>query len=351
MSDLNVRRTNSDSDQQLKRVLPTRLSLGSGILCISLLAGCASAPDQPQPIDPETSTPTMQEAPSVVTPQETKASVVAPVTENTVEQPSTPEDSGVKDSTTEDSVEQTATTTADENSAVESGEEATQSPTGVLVASQADNSDVTVSSAEIRSTTGDTIDDTIDDTIGDRTGDTTDNTSAQAVSEAAPEATLTAALVAASEVEETTATTQSESLTPRSKNNMGKSYGIWTLKPSGNGYCKLSTPTLQTGNKEYSSQIWMDIEEQRVVVNAFMSLDIAHPKSGIQIDNQPLIPFSEKVYSTRAVVVGDLTTQLAEGNQLHVYINGQEVGKQVLRRDVTLTQMNTAIAALKSCGE
>lgn len=141
--------------------------------------------------------------------------------------------------------------------------------------------------------------------------------------------------------------------TARSENDIGNSYGIWTLKKADNGFCKLSTPTLQTStsNNEYSSQIWMDIEEQRIVVNAFMSMDIAHPKTGIQIDNQTLVPFTEKLYSTRAVVTGNLTTELSQGNQLHIFINGKEVGKQVLKRDVSLTNMNSAINALQSCGK
>ncbi len=139
----------------------------------------------------------------------------------------------------------------------------------------------------------------------------------------------------------------------RSTNNIGKSYGIWTLKETDNGRCKLSTSTLQisTSNNEYSSQIWMDIEEQRIVVNAFMPMEITHPNTGIQIDNQALIPFTEKLYSTRAVVNGDLTSELAQGKELHIFINGKEVGKQVLRRDVALTNMNSGINALQSCGK
>jgi len=139
----------------------------------------------------------------------------------------------------------------------------------------------------------------------------------------------------------------------RSEKDIGNSYGIWALKKSNNGFCKLSSPTLQTStsNNEYSSQIWMDIEEQRIIVNAYMSLDITHPKTGIQIDNQPLIPFTEKLYSTRAIITGDFTNELAEGKQLHIFINGEEVDKKILKRDVKLTHMNIAIRALQHCGK
>jgi hypothetical protein len=170
-----------------------------------------------------------------------------------------------------------------------------------------------------------------------------------------PEAAVTAntATPVVAALPSTEPTTSPTAPVARSEKDIGNSYGIWTLKKSNNGLCKLSSPTLQTStsNSEYSSQIWMDIEEQRIVVNAFMSLEITHPKTGIQIDDQALIPFTEKVYSTRAVVTGNLTTKLAQGNQVHIFINGKEVGKQVLKRDVKLTHMSSAINALQNCGK
>ena len=95
----------------------------------------------------------------------------------------------------------------------------------------------------------------------------------------------------------------------------------------------------------------MDIEEHQVVVNAYMPLDINHPKTGIQIDNQALVPFTEQANSTRAIITADMTSQLASGKVLHVLINGKEIGNKVLKRNVKLTDMNTAITALRSCSK
>jgi len=260
--------------------------LSSTILSLSLLAGCASSPEQPLSSEaPEAQPPVQTEATNVSLP-ETDNTEVAEKTNVT-----TGSESAVKPETSSDKATETNITSQKEE------------PTN----------------AENKQTASNPV----------------------AASTSAP----VIAATPSSELAQKNVT--------RSENNLGNSYGIWTLKKSSNGFCKLSSPTLQTStsNNEYSSQIWMDIEEQRIVVNAFMPMEITHPKTGIQIDNQALIPFTEKVYSTRAVVTGNLTTELAQGNQLHVFINGKEVGKQILKRDVKLTNMNSAISALQSCGK
>ena len=284
--------------------------LGASLLCLSVLAGCASNPDQDQTIDSA---------------------------ENTIqtEEVTTPESSSQAEEKSSET--ETPTSTTSNNEVTETNSSGTEQTSQEAVTETAS----TISESETESATPDPAPE-VEGTLAPEGELTTDsNLAAEAV------ATEGEAAVVAEEAISVEGTAD-QPLT-RSSKNLGKSYGIWTLKDAGNGFCKLKTPTLQIGNKEYSSQIWMDIEEQKIVVNAYMALDIKHPKTGIQIDNQTLIPFAEKVNSTRAVVSGDMTAQLSEGKELHIFINGKEVGKQVLKRNVKLTDMNAAISALRSC--
>lgn len=300
--------------------------LGASLLCLSVLAGCASNPDQ-EPLS-ESMNETTQ----------AKEVTAAPESNAKAEQGSTE-----------------ITPTPDNTGASQ-----TQPATNQEAAPQSAATNTTAANEATQATSNELTENTVADAP---TSTETDTAVAPAVlavdaEAAATEATLettpaldaTAATETTPELEMTPAETTGQPLV-RSSKNLGKSYGIWTLKEADNGYCKLKTPTLQIGGKEYSSQIWLDIEEQKIVVNAYMPLNIEHPKTGIQIDNQALTPFTEKVNSTRAVVMGDMTSQLASGKELHIFINGKEVGKQVLKRNVKLTSMNNAISALRSCSK
>lgn len=284
--------------------------LGASLLCLSVLAGCASNPDQDQPIDSA---------------------------ENTIqtEEVTTPESNSQAEGV--DTAKNTSTDNEPQDVTTETASITTETATPETVTTSATTPETTTKTSAMAeeglATEGEPAAAELSSEQPIPAADTTKTAGALAIG-----AETTAA------DEETTG----QPLT-RSSKNLGKSYGIWTLKDAGNGFCKLKTPTLQIGNKEYSSQIWMDIEEQKIIVNAYMALDIKHPKTGIQIDNQALVPFAEKVNSTRAVVTGDMTAQLSAGKELHIYINGKEVGKKVLKRNVKLTDMNAAISALRSC--
>lgn len=280
---------------------PSKLltSFSSTVLTFSLLAGCASSPEQPPEIGTETLPATQTEATTASLPE--KAEISNDVTEKPKVIDETESTVGSANTDNQQQSAETLSTTA-----------STSSP---------DVASPTVAAAPIITT----------------------------------ESTLSPAATTSESGAATPATSAATSTVPltRTGNDIGKSYGIWTLKNSSNGFCKLSTPTLQasTSNRDYSSQIWINIEEQRIIVNAFMPLDITHPKSGIQIDNQTLIPFTEKANSTRVVITGDHTATLAAGKQLTIFVNGKDVGKQVLQRNVKLTNMNNAINALKGCGQ
>lgn len=284
--------------------------LGASLLCLSVLSGCASNPDQDQPVDSaENAIQTEEVAMPEHNAQAEEASTETQIsTENDSQEVTTKTASTTSETATDQTTPITTSTTS---AAVEEGLTPEAEPkVAELNSVQPTPTTDTTTTAETLAITGE---------------------------------------VAAIDAEETNKQAAVGQPLTRSSKNLGKSYGIWTLKDAGNGFCKLKTPTLQIGNKEYSSQIWMDIEEQQIIVNAYMALDIKHPKTGIQIDNNTLMPFAEKVNSTRAVVTGDMTAQLSSGKELHIFINGEEVGKQVLKRNVKLTDMNAAISALRSC--
>lgn len=312
-------------------------ALGASFLCLSLLVGCASNPDQEQAVDSVESTiqsedaiPTASSSPTEQASVETKTSSET-TSNNTASAEAAPQDVTAEVSSTAPQVTAEPIPEPSSNTAPE-----TPSNTPANTAATAEEP-VAIEESQTAAELSDQQPSEQENTL--TATDANDGNTIAAINEDT---------VAVGEPTNNEAASAQPVI--RTNKNIGKSYGIWTLKDAGNGFCKLKTPTLQIGNDEYSSQIWMDIEEQQVIVNAYMALDIKHPKTGIQIDNQALLPFAEKVNSTRAVVSGDITTQLSAGKELRIFINGKEVGKQVLKRNVKLTNMNAAISALRSCG-
>ena len=299
------------SEPVFRKKLLFTASLSSTILSLSLLTGCASSPEKDPVSQAETQSSTQTEEGTVDNSKTNTTATVQAKVDPAPEMASSLEvSSGTAETETTIPNEQNTQTNLDatDDAAEKSSailETGTAVATGTTVATQA-----TIATGTIEAS----------DTVS----------SSAAVLSQNPDAPVT-----------------------RSEKDIGQSFGIWTLKKTGNGFCKLSTPTLQisTSNKDYSSQIWIDIEEQRLVVNAFMPMDITKPNTGIQVDNQALIPFTEKLYSTRAVVTASLTNELAQGKNLKIFINGKEVGKQILQRNVPLTNMSNAIVSLKRCGK
>ncbi|WP_250657204.1 hypothetical protein [Alkalimarinus coralli] len=326
--------------------------LGASLLCLSMLVGCASTTEREQPSESVDVTPS--DAPQVQAAEPEAAKPAATQGQATQQQ------------TTQDQIEQNeastiegATVTAEDTIQPEPSAETpaeTSAEAGVNPESDAETASVEPPSTEPEAqiTTAATANQAEVSPATADEGVTTDAESplpdsTQPANTVAAEALTGSNTHDAGNLQDANSENPADQPVVRSSNNLGKSYGIWTLRSADNGFCKLKTPTLQISNTEYSSQIWMDIEEQQVIVNAYMPLNINHPKTGIQIDNQALLPFAEKVNSTRAIVKGDITSQLSAGKELHIFINGKEVGKQVLQRNVKLTNMNTAISALKSC--
>ncbi|MFD2229573.1 hypothetical protein [Alkalimarinus sediminis] len=326
---------------------------GASLLCLSVLAGCASTPDQQDAIEPSDNIVQVEQkaTPEEASSQASTTDSSAPTVTDTTPQPNEPNTAKLTPSDNTATVD--ANTDNIATAPTEPPSNSTPATAGTTVATETNTQipDDTQTAEALGTTTEGAM-----AVAANTTQEGAEVTALESTEDAATsdDATVSGdnSLTAGETMDENQVQAAESAPQPvtRTKKDLGKSYGIWTLKDAGNGFCKLKTPTLQISGKDYSSQIWLDIEEQKVVVNAYMPLNINHPKTGIQVDNQPLMPFAEKVSSTRAVVVGDMTTQLSSGKELRIFINGKEVGKQVLKRDVKLNNMNAAISALRSCG-
>lgn len=330
---------------------PAMKGISASLLCLAVLAGCAStaeisdtaeaAPNieaaevKVEKTETEAATPEDNQPPTEVT--STDTTDTADATVETVATTALTAETAAAASTAEVTPTETVETTAVDTDIIETpgNEEAEMAVQSAITepVQAVDTTPLSEPNSPSTTTPGNEPIDTLDSAVP------------------APEADALAASIDTAALNETSAEAESTAVQvlPRTNKNLGKSYGIWKLKAADNNACKLKTPTLQIGNKEYSSQIWLDIEEHQMVVNAYMPLDISHPKTGIKINNQALIPFTKKANSTRAIITGDLTTQLASGQVLSVLINGKEIGKKVLKRNVKLNNMSNAITALNSC--
>ncbi len=80
----------------------------------------------------------------------------------------------------------------------------------------------------------------------------------------------------------------------------------------------LSSATVQIGNGELATQVWVVLSSNKLLVHGFADIANVRGKSGIRINDGALIPFSEIVNGTTAVVKGDYLSALSNGGKISV---------------------------------
>lgn len=130
---------------------------------------------------------------------------------------------------------------------------------------------------------------------------------------------------------------------------VGTRFGIWTVAKSEQGNCMLTTPTFQVRDGDFTSQFWIDLEKNRFIVNASLTLKTDPKNSGIKFDGGKLITFDVQELPTRVVINKDLTQSIATGSKLSVYLKSEELGDKILVKDISLKNTAAATASLKAC--
>jgi len=132
-----------------------------------------------------------------------------------------------------------------------------------------------------------------------------------------------------------------------------KAFGIWTIEKSGEGQyagiCRVSTPTRQLDQPDYSTQLWLNIINDELIVNTSTSIDIKQQGVGIKTNSEKLTPFSKNIYADTVVWSGDLDKILKKSNQLDIVIGGSELGKKTIVTSLNLNDLKKAYSAYNNC--
>lgn len=129
----------------------------------------------------------------------------------------------------------------------------------------------------------------------------------------------------------------------------------WQLVQEWNGKspngCSITSPTVQLADKEYATQIWFDISDNRLKLNTTTNLDIAQSGVGIRADGQTLQKFSNLEYRSNAVWSGDLVETLKNSKNLTIVVGGNELGKEQQKAAIGLEGLKEVYADYLQCEE
>lgn len=170
-----------------------------------------------------------------------------------------------------------------------------------------------------------------------------------------PDATAADAIaVATEETLDTAVTTQPQQLRRPNLNKIfkPKAVGIWTIEKSQEGeyagICRVSAPTRQLSLPDYSTQLWLNIINDELIVNTSTSIDINQQGVGIKTNNR-VTPFSKNLYSDTVVWSGNLAEVLNKNDQLDIVIGGQELGKKTITTSFDTKSLKSAYSAYEDC--
>lgn len=113
--------------------------------------------------------------------------------------------------------------------------------------------------------------------------------------------------------------------------------------------CRLSSPTLQLDSRDYTTQLWFNIEDNRLYVNATTDINPMHPEVGIYLDNGLHQPFSSKPHPFYVAWEGDIEALLKENQNLKFVISGNDLQSELQLAAINLASLRKIYPRYQSC--
>lgn len=130
-------------------------------------------------------------------------------------------------------------------------------------------------------------------------------------------------------------------------------YGMWKIAIGDDSLyrenCTLASASMQVSFDNYSTQVWLKVVGQDLLVNSTTNIDINKPRVGIRLDNGPLQSFSKKHFNTSAVWSGNLKRALQTNKSLSVALSGNELGGRIQEVTVELDDLKRAYLEYTKC--
>ena len=130
-------------------------------------------------------------------------------------------------------------------------------------------------------------------------------------------------------------------------------YGMWEIAQGEDSLyrenCTLASATMQVSFDNYSTQVWLKVVGNDLLVNSTTNIDINKPRVGIKLDNGPVLAFNKKHFNTSAVWSGNLATVLKRYKELSVSLTGNELGGRIQEVTVELDDLKRAYSEYTKC--
>jgi SepF-like predicted cell division protein (DUF552 family) len=113
--------------------------------------------------------------------------------------------------------------------------------------------------------------------------------------------------------------------------------------------CRLSSPTLQIDSHQYTTQLWLNIENNRLFVNATTDIDPTLPFVGIHFDDGRFEPFSLSSHPQYAIWEGDLGDLIKSNKQMKLVLSGNDLKSQIQLASIDLTALRHIYPKYLAC--
>jgi len=117
------------------------------------------------------------------------------------------------------------------------------------------------------------------------------------------------------------------------------------------GGCHLSTPTLQLDEYDYTTQLWLNVVDDKLIVNTTTNINIDLPNVGIKAGNGTLEHFSQSLFAGNVIWSGNLNKTINSSSELSIFIGGDELGGRTQQAVIELKGLKNIYPAYQACNK
>jgi hypothetical protein len=113
--------------------------------------------------------------------------------------------------------------------------------------------------------------------------------------------------------------------------------------------CSLSTATIQIDEHNYTTQLWLNIIDNKLYVNTTTDFDIHESIVGIQTQNGAIQPFSNQIFSNSAEWSGSVNKTIKMNDALRITIGGTDLGRNTHQIAIGLGHLKEIYPSYSRC--
>ena len=113
--------------------------------------------------------------------------------------------------------------------------------------------------------------------------------------------------------------------------------------------CELSTGTTQLEQSTYTAQLWLEIKESSLFVNTTASLGRQHSNSGLTLDSDRNIPFTQSYFGNGFMLDNESLIKVMKSKRASVFVSGGELGQEIFEADLLINQLRDLYPIYRTC--